>query len=125
MEVQAAASGSWGSVVWAVDAAGKSAAKTFYTELGPKDRAKVQALFNALAEEGRIPTKERFKKLGTWRNWPLWEFKSFQIRLIGTFSRGVRPGEFVVAHGIKKKSDRHRDSDLDKAVRILGSHYEK
>jgi hypothetical protein len=63
--VQPAASGSWGSVVWAMDAVGKTSAKTFYSELKQKDRAKIQALFNALAEVGRIPTTEHFKKLGT------------------------------------------------------------
>ena len=89
-------------MVWAVDAAGKTSAKTFYSELEQKDQAKIQALFNALAEVGRIPTKERFKKLGNRRSWSLWEFKSFPIRFIDAFSKHARPGEFVVAHGVRK-----------------------
>lgn len=105
-----------------MDGVGKSSAKSFYSGLEQRDRAKILALFNALAEVGRIPTRERFKKLGNKRNWSLWEFKSFQIRFIGAFSKQVRPGEFVVALGVRKKSDRHRDSDLEKAVRILNDH---
>jgi hypothetical protein len=80
---------------------------------------------SVLAEDGRISTTERFKKLGNRRNWPLWEFKSFQIRFIGTFSKRTSPGEFVVALGIRKKANRHKDSDLERAVRILNDHFGK
>ena len=92
------------------------AARKFYLELAPKDRAKIQAQFNNLAEDGRIPTAERFKKLGNRRGLSLWEFKSFQIRFIGAFSKGTSPGEFIVALGVRKKADRHKDSDLERAV---------
>jgi hypothetical protein len=102
--VQPASSGSWGSVVWAVDRRGRTAARKFFSELAQQDRAKIQSQFNILAEDGRIPTTERFKKLANRRNWPLWEFKSFQIRFIGTFSKRTSPGEFVVALGIRKKA---------------------
>ena len=119
------ASGSWGSVVWAIDAVGKTSAKTFYSKLEMKSQAKIQALFNALAKDGRIPTRDRFKKLENRRGWALWEFKSFQIRFIGAFTRGGRPGEFVVAHGVQKKSNRLRDSDLEIAARILMDHFRK
>jgi hypothetical protein len=86
-----------------MDAVGESSAKMFYSELEQRDRAKILALFNALAEVGWIPTRERFKKLGKRRNWSLWEFKSFQIRFIGALTKQARPGEFVVALGVRKK----------------------
>ena len=123
--VQPASSGSWGSVVWAVDRRGRTAARKFFSELAQQDRAKIQSQFNILAEDGRIPTTERFKKLANRRNWTLWEFKSFQIRFIGTFSKRTSPGEFVVALGIRKKANRHKASDLERAVRILNDHFGK
>jgi hypothetical protein len=45
----------------------------------------------------------------------LWEFKANQWRFIGDY-RGRR---FLVAHGVRKKQDRHRKADLDRAARIL------
>jgi hypothetical protein len=111
-------------VVWAVDRRGRTPAKRFYSELAQADRAKIQSQFNNLAKDGHIPTTERFKKLRNMRGLALWEFKSFQIRFIGTFSKGTSPGEFVVAIGLRKKSDRHKDSDLERAARILNEHYE-
>lgn len=122
METPPAASGQWGTVVWAVETSGKTLACDFFNSLEPKERAKVQALFNRLAVSGQVRTRERFKKLETRNGWALWEFKSFQLRFIGAFSPGTR-GEFVVAHGLRKKKDRHNPSDLDRAVGILNSHF--
>ena len=116
-----AASGEWGVVEWAVDASGNVPARKFFLALSPADRAKIQALFNRLAKQGRIDTRERFKKLETVGGWALWEFKSFQLRFIGTFSRTVRA--FVVAEGVRKKQNRHRSRDLDRAARILHEHF--
>ena len=116
-----AASDEWGVVEWAVDTSGKAPARKFFLELRPAGRAKIQAQFNLLAKQGRIDTRERFKKLETRRGWALWEFKSFQLRFIGTFSRIVRA--FVVAYGIRKKQDRHRTRDLERAARILDEHF--
>ena len=106
---------------WAVDASGKTPAREFFLELKPADRAKIQAQFNLLAKQGRIDTRERFRKLETRRGWALWEFKSFQLRFIGTYSRIA--SAFVVADGLRKKQDRHRSRDLDRAVRILDEHF--
>ena len=122
METPPAASGQWGTVVWAVEVSGKTLACDFFNSLESKERAKVQAVFNRLANFGRIKTQERFKKLETRNGWALWEFKSFQLRFIGAFSPGVRK-EFVVAYGLQKKKNRHNSADLDRAVRILNSHF--
>lgn len=118
MDITPVASGQWGSVVWAVDGSNKTPALEFFLDLNKNDRAKIQSLFNRFADFGRIGTSERFKKLRNLRGWTLWEFKSFQIRFIGAFSPWT-PRTFLVAHGLKKKKDRHRKRDLDKAVRIL------
>lgn len=116
-----AASDDWGVVEWAVDASGKVPAREFFLALSPADRAKIQALFNRLAKQGRIDTRERFKKLETVGGWALWEFKSFQLRFIGAFSRTLKA--FVVAEGVRKKQNRHRPRDLDRAARILAAHF--
>ena len=101
------ASGRWGSVVWAIDYSDKMPARQFFVGLDKRDRAKMQALFNRLAEYGHIGTRERFKKLMTLRGRALWELKSFQIRFIGAFTLGTKR-VFLVAHGLRKKRDRHR-----------------
>lgn len=98
-------------MIWAHDAA-----RFFFDQLSDKDRAKVLSLFQRLGDHGRISNKEKFKSLtGT----DLWEFKSFQIRFLGSF----RPrGRFVIALGMRKKKDRHSRSDLEKAARILAEY---
>lgn len=100
-------------------------AREFYLDLDDKDKAKIQALFQRLAEHGEIPNREKFKQLGEKagpKGRGLWEFKSFQIRFIGDFRRGNR---FIVAHGLRKKRDDLPRADIDKAVRILAEHDER
>ena len=114
--------GAWGDVVWAVESSGKSRARDFYRGLKKEDRAKLYTVLKALAEHGHVSSRERFKKLGDFQGLALWEIKSFQLRLIGAYSS---TGEFVVAHGLRKKRDQHRRSDLEVAVRILNNHFEE
>jgi hypothetical protein len=59
-----AARGAWGSVEWAVDASGSTAAKTDFENLNDPDAAKVAALFQRLADFGTIANREKFKSLG-------------------------------------------------------------
>ena len=114
-----AATGEWGSVVWAIEASGKSPALEFFEELSDADAAKVQALFEKWAVHGRINNKEQFKKLGDRQGHGIWEFKRHQLRFLG----GLAPGrQFLVAHGLRKKQDKHRPTDLDRAARILKEH---
>lgn len=121
-----AAQGKWGTVEWAVDARGSMPAREFYLDvLDDKDKAKILALFQRLAERGEIPNREKFRQLGK-KAGPegrgLWEFKSFQIRFLGDFRPGKR---FMVAHGLRKKRDDLPRADIDKAIRILAEHDEK
>ena len=73
------------------------------------------ALFQRLAEVGRIENRERFKSLGP-RGRGLWEFKSFQIRILGDFRPGRR---LLLAHGLRKKSDELPVEAIMTALRIL------
>ena len=113
-----AAKGRWGTVEWATDANGESPAKAFYEGLNDGDKAKMNALFGWLARDGRIPNREKFRKLGQQggkKYSHLWEFKSFQLRFLGDF-QGNR---FLVAHGVRKKKDSLSEGDKEKTVRIL------
>ena len=114
-----AATGEWGRVVWASEATGQRPALEFFEQLSKNEAAKVQALFERLAEHGRIRNNEQFKKLGDWQEHAIWEFKSFQLRFLGAFTPGSR---FLVAHGLRKKKNKHRPADLDRAARILTEH---
>jgi hypothetical protein len=113
--------GAWGAVEWAVDAQGHMPARELYETLGDGDKAKVLALFGRLAETGKITNSEKFKKVADVRGQQIFEFKSFQARLLGSFRPGRR---FVVAVGLIKKKDRHNPRDLDTAARILSEHDE-
>ena len=119
MQLQPPAEGSWGSVVWAVDASGKAPAYEYFQELDSKDAAKMQALFNRLAEDGVIQNQEKFKKLRNLGGLKLLEFKCFQLRFLGIFAKDR---QFIVALGLKKKSREHKPRDLKRAVRILSEH---
>lgn len=113
------ATGRWGAVVWAVDASGRAPALEFFLRLSDEEAAKIEGLFELLAESGWIANVEKFKKLDDISGQAIWEFKSFQIRFLGGFVPG---GRFVVAHGVKKKKNKHKSSDLDRTARILNAH---
>ena len=115
-------SGAWGRVVWAVDSSGRSPGRDFYERLEKAEKAKLYSPMKELAEKGRVPSRERFKKLGNLQGQALWEIKSFQLRLIGTYSPRR---EFVVAHGLKKKQHELRPSDMKIAARVLNNHFEE
>jgi hypothetical protein len=85
---------------------GSCPVRGFLSALSAKDRTKVDVLFELLASHGRISNKEKFKKIeGT----ELWEFKSFQIRLICFFMKDKR---VVICHALTKKQDKHKPKDL-------------
>ena len=116
-----AASGLRGTVEWAIDSHGGMPARDFFLGLSEEDKAKVLVLFQRLADFWHISNREKFKQLGSkaGAGRDLWEFKSFQIRLIGNFRPGNR---FIIAHGVRKKGDDLRKADIERAIRILGEH---
>lgn len=118
------AQGRWGTVEWAVDQRGAMPAREFFYSqtLSHKDRARLLALFQRLADEGRISNREKFRLLGDKAGTKargFWEFKDFQLRFIGDFRPGRR---FVIAHGLLKKRDNLSPSDIDIATRVLSEH---
>lgn len=113
-EERVAARGTWGTVEWAFDARRAMPARDFFLALDANDQHKLLALFQRLAEAGQIWNHEKFKGLGGEHG--LWEFKSFQVRVLGDFRPGHR---FVLAHGLRKKQDKINPNDILVAVRVL------
>ena len=114
-----AAKGAWGTVEWAVDKEGSLSARADYEHLDVDRKAKMAALFQRLAEVGRINNREQFRNLGEKsgrRGSQLWEFKRFQDRFLGDFRPGRR---FLIAAYEQKKKDRLDSAVIDRAVRIL------
>ncbi|HYB91383.1 MAG TPA: hypothetical protein VEC38_10090 [Candidatus Binataceae bacterium] len=114
-----AAKGAWGTVEWAVDKEGSLPARADYEHLDVDRKAKMAALFQRLAEVGRINNREQFRNLGEKsgrRGSQLWEFKRFQDRFLGDFRPGRR---FLIAAYEQKKKDRLDSAVIDRAVRIL------
>jgi hypothetical protein len=117
-----AALGAWGTVEWAIDSQGGMPAQEFFLKLTDGDKAKVIALFQRLAQTGRISNWEKFRRLGSkagTRGRDLWEFKSFKIRFIGNFRAG---GRFIIANGLFKKADDLPKREIERTVRILEEH---
>ena len=97
---------------------GESPARDFVEALSDGERAKVLALFRLLGDTGRIKNVQKFKKIEG-SSPPLWEFKSFQVRMPCFFMPGQR---VVVTHGFKKKKDKIPASEVAKAQRIRDEH---
>ena len=116
-----AASGAWGTVEWAINAAGRLPAREFYeSQLNDEQKAKTLTLFSRMAEHGTLGNREKFRNLGDKagkQGKVLWEFKSHQVRFVGDFRPGHR---FMLAHGLIKKQDLLPPQDVAKAIRILG-----
>ena len=86
---------------------GSSPVEEFLESLPPSDRKKIDTLFELIGEKGRITNDQKFKKLeGSDK---IFEFKSFQIRLLCFFAGS---GRLVVCRGLKKKRDRHDKQDI-------------
>lgn len=91
---------------------GQMPAKEFLEGLSLGDQAKISALIKRLGDLGEIRNREKFKKI---ERTEFFEFKSFQVRIIGFFMQGRR---FVLTHGFPKKQDNIPQSQLERANRI-------
>lgn len=91
---------------------GKCDVDEFLTALDPASRRRVDSLFELMAEKGSISNKEKFKKLEGSNG--VFEFKSFQIRLLCFFAGA---GRLVICRGLKKKRDKHGRQDIEFAER--------
>lgn len=83
-------------------------------ELTVPERARLFALFQYLADSGRNTNPQQFKKL----EGRLWEFKRHQIR-VACFQDGNR---WILVSGFRKKEDRWRKSEIERAHGIMEEH---
>lgn len=92
----------------------------FLDALEPGDRRKLDVLFEMLGDHGRIANPTKFKKLLDRED--LWEFKSFQIRILCFYTPDRR---VILAHALVKKQDRHGRADLERAERRRRWYFEQ
>lgn len=107
MDTIAEYQGSKLSIELLVQKSGACPTRDFLEELSASDRRKVDHLFQMMAEKGKITNREKFKKVEGSEN--IFEFKSFQIRLLCFFALG---GRLVICHSAKKKKDGLSTSDI-------------
>ncbi|WP_203321758.1 type II toxin-antitoxin system RelE/ParE family toxin [Pseudoxanthomonas beigongshangi] len=91
---------------------GQCPAAEFLDGLDEGERRKVDVLFEMLGENGRIPNREKFKKLEGSSG--VFEFKSFQVRLLCFFTP---TGRVVITHGVRKQKNKHDAHDITYAER--------
>jgi mRNA-degrading endonuclease RelE of RelBE toxin-antitoxin system len=82
----------------------------FLDALDPKERRKLDVLFEMLGEQGKISNREKFKRLVDSEN--IWEFKSFQIRILCFFDRNR---VVLLAHPTRKKTNKLSKEDIKRA----------
>jgi mRNA-degrading endonuclease RelE of RelBE toxin-antitoxin system len=90
-----------------IDDDGTCEADAFINALDAADRRKVDALFELMGEKGKISNEQKFKKLEGSDG--IFEFKSFQIRLLCFHAPGQR---IVICRGLIKKKDKHDKTDI-------------
>lgn len=109
-----AATGLWGIVEYAVCENGSSPAKEHIESLETKDQLKIAALFQRMADSGKIENTEKFTR----EKDSIWAFKSFQFRF-PCFQKGR---SWVVTHGFRKKRNKWPPEELKRAERIRDEH---
>ena len=101
-------------IIFAIRTNGSMPTKEFFdNELSDSERRKFRPPMERLAESRYVANREHFKKVEGTEH--LWEFKSHQIRLLGFY---LDDGRFALVHGIKKKQDRLRGSDIEIAEQV-------
>lgn len=76
--------------------------KEFIDGLSASDQRKLDVLFEKLGETGKISNDQKFKKLEGSES--IFEFKSFQVRLLCFYAPG---GRVIVCRGVIKKKNKH------------------
>lgn len=98
------------TVVWVADVSKRFRGKEYFDGL-PKDRrAKLQALFERMAEAGEIKNPEQFRL----ERDGIYCFKRFQDRMMCFFD-----GKSVcITNGFRKKSERTSPKEIERAMSI-------
>ena len=108
------------AIAFAREKGGACPACEFFDGLGPRDKAKLMALFQIAGDHGKFYNPEKF---GDLKN-GLFEFKSGQIRMPFAYARNER-GVILITHGFIKKKDKTRKEELTRAWRIYQEDQER
>lgn len=102
-------------IVWAKLPEGDSPGRDFFESLAERDQAKLQALFDMMASQGKIANREKFKQL----EGRIYEFKAHQLRMPCFFDSKNR---IVVTHGFRKKSSNTPPGEIRRAEVVLATY---
>ena len=102
-------------VVWTPDDSGRTHGKDYYEKLDYKERAKFQARFERLGNEGEIRNEEQFRH----EQDGIYAIKIPRHRLLCFLD--LR--DVVITHGFKKQKDKLPRKELEKAQRIRSSYF--
>lgn len=107
------------SVWWADDASGHFRARDYFDNLTDPERAKFEALFRRLADDGRILNRELFAKESA----NIYCFKRGKLRMT-CFRQG---SDWMLLHGFKKKTnkDKRLKREIETAERIRTEHLDR
>ena len=107
----------WGTVEYAVKRNGNMPAKDFISSLKTENRKeylRLVALFGLMANDGKIPNPQKFKKLKD----EIWEFKSKKYRVL-CFQQD---NSWILTHGFKKQDRTKYGGEIRKATEIMKEH---
>ncbi len=94
---------------------GSCPAAEYLSDLAPSDRQKIDTLFELMGVRGEIRNDQKFKKLE--KSDGIFEFKSFQVRLLCFYAK-TSPKKLIITHGVTKKQDKHAKADIRRAETI-------
>ena len=100
------------TIEWFENASGKSQARDFFKSLSIQDRAKTIALFERIADMGKIYDKAKFRK----EEGEIYAFKPQPNRFLSCFWKGKR---IIVLTGFIKKSQKLPKKELKRAQEYL------
>src|SRR5579864_8038163 len=92
------ARGAWGVVAYARRSNGRAPAEEFYIARLKADQAKLNALFQWIADKGTISNRQKFRQV----EGEVFEFKSFQMR-VSCYRTGHM---WFLLHGFIRKADK-------------------
>jgi mRNA-degrading endonuclease RelE of RelBE toxin-antitoxin system len=104
--------GEFHTVELAITANGRCPGKEFLKSLSKGERTKVLKIIERLADEGKVASREQFKKI---EGENFFEFKKFQIRIPCYFQPG---GRIIITHGFKKKGESIGPDEIKRMKRI-------
>lgn len=104
--------------IYAIHKNDRCPVQDFLISLQDSGRKKIIALLKRTAENGTLSNTEKFKKL---KGSDLWEFKSYQIRILCAFKDDRI---IILSHGFTKKSDKTPRSEIKKAERLLKEYFQ-